>query len=845
MASTTKNDEAPETKTQVVEKRVGSAVIRRRREINVTPPPAASESVAPAVASTTPTAAAPTAVATPAAAQPKGPSTIIATQPVGAVRTTTTPAKVGVAGAATATPAAKPGEEEEATPAAKLKKPLRRKRSRDEWVEEDIRRAGGLRHYAEEDLVTVAGPVEEDAVAGPVAPLAAEEVEAAPEVPAVPEPVAPPVVVEAPVISAPSLPANFQYRPQTQGRMDRVFRPSGMRRKRTMRRDAKKPVMTEMKAAKRVIRVEEQIAIVELSQRMGVKATDLLKQLMGLGIMTTINQTVDIETATLLAHEYGFEIERGGIKEDQLLAAKAPISKTEALTETVSAKATLRPPVVTVMGHVDHGKTSILDAVRKTDVAAGEAGGITQHIGASEVTVQKGTITFLDTPGHEAFTALRARGAKVTDIVVLVVAADDGVMPQTKEAIDHAKAAAVPIIVAVNKMDKPDANPDRVKRQLAEHGVVPEDWGGDAACVPVSAKTGNGISDLLEQILLQAEVLELKADATMPASGTVIEAKLDKGRGPVVTVLLQSGTLRKGVPIVCGTCFGKVRALVNPRGQTIDSIGPGQAAEILGLNEVPSAGDAVIEATDERSAKLVAETRGRKLREEQQSKSVRLSLEDLHQQMQAGVRKELPVIIKADVQGSAEAVVAAMERLSTEQVSVNVIHHGVGGVSESDVMLAVASRAVVIAFNVTAEPKSRQLAEQEGIQISRYKIIYELIDDVKKAMTGLLEPQRIDKVLGRAQVREVFNITKVGTIAGCFVANGKIQRSARARLLRDSAIVFEGKVASLKRFKEDAREVLEGHECGIGLEGYQDIKPGDVIESYVIEEKAAELQSKA
>lgn len=836
MAEATKQDGSSDTTTQVVEKRVGSAVIRRRREVATSAPAPKAPSPTSVAGTATPAVASTPAAVTSHAA--------VTTAPVAPAKPTGPAAGVAIP----KTPGAGPEEEDQA-PAAKLKKPLRRKKSREEWVEDDIRRAGGLRHYAAEDLGVVtdlpAGEVVEEAAAVVVEDEAGKDAAAVVGEGVVVEEAAPaPAATPAPAIVAAEPPPTPEVGRQSPvlAPVDRVFRPSGARKKRAFRRGGtKKPVVTEMKAAKKVIGVDAQITVSELSQRMGVKATDLLRHLMGLGIMATINQTVDLETATVLAGEYGFEITHTGIKEERLLAAKAPVSRAEAQTADVSAHAVIRPPVVTVMGHVDHGKTSILDAVRKTDVAAGEAGGITQHIGASEVTVNKGTITFLDTPGHEAFTALRARGAKVTDLVVLVVAADDGVMPQTKEAIDHAKAAGVPIIVAMNKIDKADANPDRVKRQLAEHGVVPEDWGGEATCIPVSAKSGEGISALLEQILLQAEVMELKADPALPASGTVIEAKLDKGRGVVVTVLIQSGTLRKGAPIVCGTCAGRIRALVDPRGQMTACVGPGQAAEILGLSEVPMAGDAMIEATDERAAKTVAEARARKLKEEQQAKGVRFSLEDLQQQLQTAGQKELAVIIKADVQGSAEAVVAALERLSTDAVTVKVIHHAVGGIHESDVMLAVASKAVIIGFNIAAESKARQLAEQEGVQIKRYKIIYELIDDVKKAMTGLLEPQRIEKVLGRAEVREIFNISKVGTIAGCAVVEGKVQRSARARLLRDSVVVFEGKVASLKRFKDDAREVVSGQDCGIGLEGYHDMKPGDAIESYVIEEKAATL----
>ncbi len=701
---------------------------------------------------------------------------------------------------------------------AAVHKPLRRKKSKAEWESEDIRRAGGLMGYA------VEVEVDPDSSIDPSAPVEGEGS------------VDPVDVVDA-VVAAPVAPVVAPTRTASHVTpTDRVFRPTGgNRRKRTMRRDFKKPRLTEIKAAKRVIRIEEKISVADLSNAMGVKASELIRQLMDLGVMVTIQQTVDAETATLIAQTHDYTVELTAMKENDLIAAM-PSDADDKKVDGV-----LRPPVVTVMGHVDHGKTSLLDAVRKTNVTGGEAGGITQHIGASEIHTAKGVITFLDTPGHEAFTALRARGAKVTDLVVLVVAADDGVMPQTKEAIDHAKSAGVPVIVAINKMDKPDASTERVKRELAEHGIVTEEWGGDAICVPTSAKTGAGIDQLLDMILLQAEVLELRCDPTQAAAGTVIEAKLDRGRGPVATVLVQAGTLKRGAPVVCGTSYGRVRSITSPDGKNVESVGPGFAAEIVGLDSVPTAGDVLTQATDEKSAKTVAESRMRKQRESQLASSSRLSLEDFQRQVLAGETKTLNLIIKADVQGSAEAVADAVSRLPADKVGTNVVLRGVGGVTESDVMLAVASHSLIIGFNVAPESKARRMAETEGVEIKRYSIIYELIADVKLAMAGLLEPTRTEKVTGRAQSREVFNISKVGTIAGCSVVEGKIVRTGKVRLLRDSVVVFDGKISSLKRFKDDAKEVAEGYECGIAIEGFQDIKPGDVIESYIIEETAAVL----
>ena len=491
-----------------------------------------------------------------------------------------------------------------------------------------------------------------------------------------------------------------------------------------------------------------------------------------------------------------------------------------------------RPPVVTIMGHVDHGKTSLLDAIRSTNVTAQEHGGITQHIGAYHVQVDGRSVTFLDTPGHEAFTAMRARGAKVTDIVVLVVAADDGVMPQTVEAVNHARAAEVPIIVAVNKIDRPDANMERVKRGLSEHGLVAEDWGGDSVFAPVSAKTHEGVPHLLEMLLLQADILELKANSEKLARGTIVEAKLDRGRGPVATVLVQEGTLRIGDAFVCGAYHGKVRAMIDDRGRKVDAAPPSFPVEILGLQGVPQAGDSFVAVADESKARQVAEYRQSRQRETELVKSSKVSLEELYDQIKTGDVKELRVVLKADVQGSVEALTEALNRMSTDEVKLKVIHGSVGGITESDILLATASNAIVIGFNVRPESKGAALAAREGVDVRLYTIIYEAVADVRAAMEGMLEPVFREQTQARVEIRQTFNIAGVGTIAGCHVTEGKITRGHQVRLLRDQVVVFEGKLASLKRFKDDVREVAAGYECGLSLEGFQDIKQGDVIEAY-------------
>ncbi len=590
-------------------------------------------------------------------------------------------------------------------------------------------------------------------------------------------------------------------------------------------KEQKKTEITVPKASKRVIKISEVITVGDLAREMGIKAGEVIKKLMGLGMMATINQVLDTDTATLIASEFDHQVENVAFDADSALAVEHQV-------EEQASSLVARPPVVTIMGHVDHGKTSLLDAVRSTHVTAQEHGGITQHIGAYHVQVDGRSVTFLDTPGHEAFTAMRARGAKVTDIVVLVVAADDGVMPQTVEAINHARAAEVPIIVAVNKIDRPDADLERVKRGLADHGLVSEDWGGDAVFAPVSAKTHEGIPHLLEMLLLQSDILELKANPDKLARGTIVEAKLDRGRGPVATVLVQEGTLHVGDAFVCGVFYGKVRALVDDRGHKVDIAPPSFPVEILGLQGVPQAGDSFIAVADEAKARQVAEYRQVKQRETELVKSTKVSLEELYDQIKTGDVKELRVVLKADVQGSVEALTEALGRLSTNEVKLKVIHGSVGGITESDILLAAASNAIVIGFNVRPESKGAALAAKEGVDVRLYTIIYEAVADVRAAMEGMLEPTYREQTHGRVEIRQIFNIQGAGSVAGCYVTEGKIQRGSLIRLLRDQVVVHEGKLGSLKRFKDDVREVAAGYECGLALEGYQDIKQGDVIEAY-------------
>jgi translation initiation factor IF-2 len=583
----------------------------------------------------------------------------------------------------------------------------------------------------------------------------------------------------------------------------------------------------------REVVLPETITVAELANRMAVRGADVVKQLMKMGVMATINQVLDADTAELLVAEFGHQVKR---------VSEADVEIGLEGAEDRVADVQARAPVVTVMGHVDHGKTSLLDALRRSDVAAHEAGGITQHIGAYQVDIGTGrAVTFIDTPGHAAFTEMRARGARVTDIVVLVVAADDGVMPQTIEAINHAKAAEVPIVVAINKIDRPDANPERVKQALLNHDVVLEEYGGDVLYAEVSATQQTNLDKLIEIIQLQAEILELKANPNRDAQGVVIEAKLDRGRGVVATVLIQRGTLRVGEIIVCGAQWGRVRALVGDRGQAVEAAGPSVPVEILGLDGVPEAGDPLVVVDTERRAREITEYRQRKRREQAAAATGRGSVEEMFSQLAGREANELPVVVKSDVHGSMEAIVAGLENMGTEEVSVRVLHSGVGAITESDVTLALASKAMIIGFNVRANAQARELARREGVEIRYHSIIYELLDEVKAGLSGLLAPSARETTLGHAEIREVFSITKVGRIAGCRVIDGLIRRGARARLLRDDIVLHDGALGSLRRFKDDVREVREGFECGIGLEGWNDLREGDVIEVYEVEQVARTL----
>jgi len=592
-----------------------------------------------------------------------------------------------------------------------------------------------------------------------------------------------------------------------------------------------KTQQTTPKAIKRRIKVDETIVIADLAKRMGIKANELIKTLMNMGMMVTVNQTIDFDTANLVAQEFGFEVERASFEEETVL-------KTEADSPE---QMVARPAVVTIMGHVDHGKTSLLDVIRRTKVTEGEAGGITQHIGAYSVELDSGEIVFLDTPGHEAFTSMRARGAQVTDLVILVVAADDGVMPQTLEAIDHARAAGVPIIVAVNKIDKNNAEPDRIKREIAEKNLVPEDWGGDTIFVNVSAKQQIGIDDLLEMIVLQSEVLELQANPNKLARGHVIESKMDTGRGPVATLLVQEGTLKTGDAVVCGMYYGKIRAMYNDRGQQVQSAGPSYPVEIVGLSGVPMAGDEFVSLSTEKDAKQISENRLHKQRSKELARSSRMSLDKLYEKMMEGEVKDLNIIIKADVQGSIEALKDSLTKLSTEEVKISTVHSAVGPIHESDVSLAAVSNAIILGFNVRPSAKVVKMAEEENVDIRYYDVIYNAIKDIKDAMVGLMESKYEEKILGRAEVREVFHVPGVGNIAGCYVTDGKIQRNQNIRLIRDGIVTFDGKIGTLKRYKDDVKEVTHNYECGIRIENYNDIKVGDVLENYYLEEIKPEI----
>jgi translation initiation factor IF-2 len=593
-----------------------------------------------------------------------------------------------------------------------------------------------------------------------------------------------------------------------------------------------KPLITIPKAIKRRIKIDDTIALSDLAKRMGIKAGEMIKKLMDLGVMATVNQTLDFDTAVLVAAEFDYELEKASFEEETVLH----VEKDD------PDKLITRPPVVTIMGHVDHGKTSLLDVIRKTKVTENEAGGITQHIGAYHVSTDKGQIIFLDTPGHEAFTEMRARGAKITDLVILVVAADDGVMPQTIEAINHSKAAKVPIIVAINKIDKQNADPERVQRELADAGIVPEDWGGDTIFVQVSAKENRGIDELLEMALLQTEILELKANPDRLAMGYVVEAKLDSGRGAVATVLIKHGTLKVNDPVVCGIHYGKTRALLNDRGMHVTSAGPSIPVEIIGLSGVPNAGDDFISLADEKNAKQVSAHRIQKHRSKELAKTSRLSLEKLYEQMQKSKVKDLNLIIKADVHGSIEALEEALTKLSNEEVRINVIHSATGTLTESDISLATVSDAIIIGFNVRPTSKIQMLAHEENVDIRFYDIIYNVIKDVKDAIVGMMSSTFEERILGRAEIREVFHVPKVGAIAGCYVTEGKIERGQLARVLRDWVVCYDGKISSLRHFKDDIKEIQSGYECGIGIEKYNDIKIGDVIECYYLEEIKPELE---
>jgi translation initiation factor IF-2 len=620
------------------------------------------------------------------------------------------------------------------------------------------------------------------------------------------------------------------------GRMGGGRGPGGMRARGLGQlakpKGAGQAVTQERSAHKKVVKIESDVGLQMLASKISVKATDVLMKLVRLGMTgVNINSTLDAETAKIVANEFGWEVEDVAVsEEDALVAAQGGVETGEGEDRQT------RPPVVTVMGHVDHGKTSLLDRIRKANVVAGEAGGITQHIAAYSVDTPHGKLTFLDTPGHEAFTAMRARGAQTTDVVILVVAADDGVMPQTVEALNHAKSADVPIVVAVNKIDKPDAQSERVRRELSEHGLVPEEWGGETLFAEVSALTGQGIENLLEKVVLQAEVLELRASPEKPATGVVVEAELDRGRGPVATILVQDGTLNRGDVLLAGSAFGKVRAMLDDRGRMVAEAGPSTPVVLIGLDDVPSAGDPVHVVKDLKKAQEIADSRKSREKKSLMPGQTRVSLEDLASRMAESDQLELKLIIKADVQGSVEALRDALGKLSTDKVKVSVVHAAVGAITEGDVNLAVAAKGIIIGFSVRPAGKASQLAQKEGVQIRQYNIIYNVVDDVKAAMEGLLAPTLVEKQIGTAEVRQTFRVSKAGTVAGCMVTQGVARRSASARLVRDGAVIWTGKLASLRRFKDDAREVKEGFDCGIGLEGYNDVKEGDILEFVETEE---------
>lgn len=593
----------------------------------------------------------------------------------------------------------------------------------------------------------------------------------------------------------------------------------------------KQTEITTPKAIKRRLKVPENVTVSDLAKAMGVKGTELIKILIRMGVMGNINMSIDFETASLVADDFGYELELDQFEMEVMLDEDN--DKPEDLKP--------RPPVVTIMGHVDHGKTSLLDYIRQSNIIGGESGGITQHIGAYYVETKGGDIVFLDTPGHEAFTAMRARGAKVTDIIILVVAADDGVMPQTREAVNHARAANIPIIVAINKIDKTGANPDKVTRELAELDLTPEDWGGETIFGKISAKTGEGVDELMELILLQAEMLELKSNPDKPAKGTIIEAQLDKSKGSVATVLIKEGTLRQGDQFICGENYGRVRAMLNNRGKKMKDATPSVPVEIYGISGVPRAGDEFYVVKDEKTARQIVAHRQAKIKEKERGKSDIVNLNDLYNKIKEGSIKELNIIIKADVQGSLEALSESLHKLATEEVKIRIIHSSTGAITESDVMLASASEAIIIGFRVRTNQRVVQIAERENIDVRYYDVIYNLIEDIKNAMAGLLEPIYKENVVGHVDIKKIFSVPKIGKIAGCYVTDGIVERNAKIRLLRDNVVIFDGNISSLKHLQSDVREVKSGYECGIGLESFQDIKPGDVLEAYKVEEIQAEL----
>jgi translation initiation factor IF-2 len=616
-----------------------------------------------------------------------------------------------------------------------------------------------------------------------------------------------------------------------EGRPARRRALKGGKKLREIGKEGKQTEITVPKAIKRRIKIDEFVTVSELARAMGVKGPGMIKRLMALGVRVNLNQSIDFETASVVADEFGYELELDTFDEDRI------IGETEDRPEDLKT----RPPVVTIMGHVDHGKTSLLDYIRQSNIIGGESGGITQHIGAYFVQRDSGDVVFLDTPGHEAFTAMRARGAQVTDLIVLVVAADDGVMPQTKEAINHARAADIPILVAINKIDKADAEPDKVKRELADLGLSPEEWGGDTLFAHISAKTGDGVDDLLGLILLQSEMLELKGNPDKPARGSIVEARLDKSRGPVATVLIKNGTLKPGAYFVCGEHHGRVRAMNNHRGRKIKEAGPSLPVEITGISGVPMAGDEFVVVDDEKVAKRVTEFRKDKIRKRETARKGLVSLDDLFDRIKEGDIKELRIVLKADVQGSIEALSESLVKQSTDEVKLRIIHSATGAISESDVMLASASGAIILGFNVRANPRVSEIAEKEKVDIRYYDVIYNAIKDIRLAMAGLLEPIFEEETIGRVDVKEIFHIPKVGSVAGCLVTDGYVERNAKVRVLRDEVVVSDDKIISLKRYKDDAKEVPSGYECGIGLENFQDFKPGDVFEVYKVKEVEAEL----